>query len=176
MFDPAKLDSVNGEYVRALSADDFAARARPFVEEELGRPLEEDEWSAFVSVAPLVQERTRRLDEVGSQVRFLFEGDLAYDEASWAKVMEKDGVSDVLTEARVRLADAEPFDTTQVEQALRGMLEALEIGARKGLQPVRVAVTGSSVSPPLFESVAALGRHRTLARLDVCLQRLAGSS
>ncbi len=56
------------------------------------------------------------------------------------------------------------------------MLEALEIGARKGLQPVRVAVTGSSVSPPLFESVAALGRHRTLARLDVCLQRLAGSS
>lgn len=176
MFDPAKLDSVNGEYVRALSADDFAARARPFVEEELGRPLEEDERSAFVSVAPLVQERTRRLDEVGSQVRFLFEDDLAYDEASWAKEMEKDGVSDVLTEARVRLADAEPFDTTQVEQALRGMLEALEIGARKGLQPVRVAVTGSSVSPPLFESVAALGRHRTLARLDVCLQRLAGSS
>lgn len=174
MFDPAKLDSVNGEYVRALAVEDFAARSRPFVEAGLGRALDADEWGVFTSIAPLVQERTRRLDEVADQVRFLFEDVVAHDEQSWRKVMEKDGVAEVLAEAHRRLAETPDFDAPSVEAALRAMLDALEIGARKGLQPVRVAVTGSSVSPPLFESVAALGRARTLARLEDARTRLEG--
>lgn len=172
MFDPVKLDSVNGEYIRALGPDAFADRARRFVEEDLGRQLDDREWGVFVDIAPLVQERAKRLDEVGPQVRFLFTEEISYDETSWGKVMEKDGVPDVLAEARNRLAATDPFETAGIEGALRGMLEALEIGARKGLQPVRVAVTGSSVSPPLFESLAALGRERSLARLDACRRRI----
>ncbi len=77
-------------------------------------------------------------------------------------------MDEVLAAARGRLAAVEPFGIEGIEAALRGMLEELGIGARKGLQPIRVAVTGSSVSPPLFESIAALGRDRTLARLDRC--------
>jgi len=65
-----------------------------------------------------------------------------------------------------------PFDKETVETALRGMLEELGMNAKKGLQPIRVAVTGSSVSPPLFESIAALGKERTLSRLTATAARL----
>jgi glutamyl-tRNA synthetase len=77
--------------------------------------------------------------------------------------------------ARDRLGGVEAWDAETIETALRGMLEELGIGAAKGLQPLRVAVTGSSVSPPLFESMAALGRHKTLERLERAQGLLAGT-
>jgi glutamyl-tRNA synthetase len=73
------------------------------------------------------------------------------------------------------LDKAEPWDATAIEATLRGMLEELGLGAAKGLQPLRVAVTGSSVSPPLFESMEALGREKTLQRLDRANALLAGT-
>ncbi|MGF1664829.1 MAG: glutamate--tRNA ligase [Acidimicrobiia bacterium] len=171
VFDLDKLAWINGEYIRSMPADDFAAAVLPGIESDLGRKLATDERDVFADIAPLVQERTKLLTEVADQVRFLF-GDVTYHEDSWEKVMAKDGVAEVIAAATVRLAVLDPFGAASIEVALRAMLEELGIGAKKGLQPLRVAVTGSAVSPPLFESMAALGRDTTLLRLETAASRL----
>ncbi len=164
-FDPEKLVWMNGEYIRAMAVEEFLDLARPHVEEALGRTLSGEEWERFVSIAPLVQERTKLLPEIGEQVRFLFE-DISYEERSWQKVMTKEGVDRVLDEGLARLKALENWEAPEIESALRGIPEELGIGAGKAFQPLRVAVTGSSVSPPLFESMAALGREATLERIE----------
>jgi glutamyl-tRNA synthetase len=175
VFDPEKLAWLNGEYIRALAPADFATLARPHVEASVGRLLDETEWARFETVAPLVQERTRLLPEAGQQVVFLFEDFEEYDPAAWEKVMTKEGVPEILSSARDRLATVEPWDAPAIEAALRGMLDEMGLGAAKGLQPLRVAVTGSSVSPPLFESMAALGREKTEERLERAFGQVAGT-
>ncbi|HSM44760.1 MAG TPA: glutamate--tRNA ligase [Acidimicrobiia bacterium] len=165
-FDPEKLEWMNGEYIRAMEARDFADSVRPYVESAIGRDLSPAEWDTFEEIAPLVQERTKLLPEAGEQVTFLYEDFEAYDEKSWQKVMAKDGVADVLDAGRSALDGLDAWDAETIETALRAIPEQLGIGAGKAFQPLRVAVTGSSISPPLFESMAALGRERTLARID----------
>lgn len=172
VFDPAKLEWMNGVYLRALEADDFVARALPLVEADVGRALDDDELGRLAFVAPLVQERAKLLTEIAPQVRFLFVDEVSYDEAAWDKVMGAEGVDGVLAAAIDALSAVPEWDTASIEMALRGMLETRELSARKGLQPLRVAISGSSISPPLFESMEALGRTRTLARLAGCAARL----
>lgn len=164
-FDLNKLTWMNGEYIRAMEPGRFTELARPHVEQAIGRELTEDEWVTFGEIAPLVQERTKLLPEAGEQVTFLFEDFDAYDEKSWNKVMTKEGVDQVLDEGTAALTALETWEVETIESALRTIPEKLGIGAGKTFQPLRVAVTGSSVSPPLFESLAALGRERTLERL-----------
>ena len=173
IFDPEKLAWMNGEYIRAMPPGEFLELVRPHVETSVGRPLTTEEWERFASVADLVQERTRLLPEAGEQVVFLFEDFDEYDEASWEKVMTKAGVPGILTEARHRIEGIDDWSAEAIEPVLREMLEEMGLATGKGLQPLRVALTGSSVSPPLFESMAALGRERTLARLDRALEALA---
>jgi glutamyl-tRNA synthetase len=157
---------MNGEYIRAMDTAAFSALVRPWVEAELGRALDSEEWATFGDIAPLVQERTRLLPEAGAQVTFLFEEFDTYDEQAWDKVMTKDGVVAVLDEGRSAIAGVDSWGAESVEAALRAIPERLGIGAGKTFQPMRVAVTGSSVSPPLFESISALGRDKTLQRID----------
>lgn len=171
VFDVTKLEWMNGVYIRELPVAEFVARALPFVAATLGRDLDVAEEEVFAGIAPLVQERTKLLTEIGPQVRFLF-GPVEYDEASWDKVMTKPEVPAVLTAAAERLAEVEPWETAAIEDALRSVLEYLELSARKGLQPLRVAVTGSSVSPPLFESMEALGKRRAVERIAAASARL----
>ena len=172
VFDTDKLLWMNGEYIRALPAAEFVERARPWVVEAVGRELTAAEWATFTEIAPLVQERAKLLTEIGPQITFLFTGELEYDEGSWDKVMTKEGVDGVLADAAERLASVEPFETESIETAMRTLAEERGIGSGKAFQPVRVAVTGSSVSPPLFESLAALGRERSVSRIRAALQRL----
>ena len=172
VFDTAKLEWMNGEYIRALPGSEFIDRVRPHLVSGLGHDLDDAQWQQFTQMAPLIQERTKFFSDAADQVRFLFSDDVEYDESSWSKVMEKDGVADVLRVSAEKLEPLDDFDHDAVETALRSMLEELEIGARKGLQPLRVAITGSQVSPPLFESIAALGKARTLDRLADCRDRL----
>jgi glutamyl-tRNA synthetase len=171
IFDTDKLAWMNGEYIRLLPMTDFLGLVRPFVEDGLGGPLPEDVWSRFETIAPLVQERVKLLSEAADQVRFLFTEQLEYDQESWRKVMAKEGVADLLGDARRRLERIEKWDHESIEGVLREMLVERDIGAKQGLQPIRVAVTGSSISPPLFESMAILGRELTLRRLQQALAR-----
>jgi glutamyl-tRNA synthetase len=165
-FDPDKLTWMNGEYIRAMDAGDFVERVRPHVEASVGRGLSDTEWTTFEEIAPLVQERTKLLPEAGQHVIFLFEDFDTYDHQSWEKVMTKEGVADVLDAGRSALDGLGDWNPEAIERAMRTVPEQLSIGAGKAFQPIRVAVTGSSVSPPLFESMASLGRERTLKRLD----------
>ncbi|MFQ5554831.1 MAG: glutamate--tRNA ligase [Acidimicrobiia bacterium] len=171
IFDADKLDWMNGVYIRDLAPEEFVARVLPYVQDGLGRPLSEDEMARIAEIAPHVQERTKLLTEVPDQVSFLL-GDVVTDEASWAKVMASVEAPIAVAAARAALEDVTDWQTTEIERALRGMLDEHELSARKGLQPLRVAITGSSVSPPLFESVAALGREASLRRLNEALARL----
>ena len=171
-FDPAKLDWMNGEYIRALDPGVFNEMVRPWVEDAVGRSLSAEEWANFEEIAPLVQERTKLLPEAGEQAVFLFSEIEEYDEASWSKVMTKDHVPEVLDRGHEKLSSLESWETDHIEAALREIPEELGIGAGKAFQPLRVAVTGSSVSPPLFESMAALGREPTLARIKSAREEL----
>jgi glutamyl-tRNA synthetase len=99
-------------------------------------------------------------------MRFLLVEELKIDPASWEKVMGGDEAVAVLETAIAELESLDTWDHDHIESSLRTMLERLGLNARKGLQPLRVAVTGSTVSPPLFESMAILGRDVVLARLE----------
>jgi glutamyl-tRNA synthetase len=173
VFDVVKLEWMNGVYLRALSTDDFLARVRPLVERDLGRPLDEAEAEVLAEIAPHVQERAKLLTEIPVQLRFLF-SEVATDEDSWTKTMAKEEAPTALAAAAEGLSALDGWDTASIERALRGMLDEQGLSARKGLQPLRVAVSGSHISPPLFESMAALGRERTLARLAAARRRLTG--
>lgn len=174
VFDPEKLSWINGEYIRALPSDSFAELTRERVEVAAGHPLDSEDWNRYLSIAPLVQERSKLLIEAGDQVRFLF-ADLEYEPTSWEKVMSREGVPEILGEALQRLESVDPWEASPIETALRAMLEDLEMGAAKGLQPIRVAITGSSISPPLFESLAVLGKEDSLDRIRTARARLAGN-
>jgi glutamyl-tRNA synthetase len=176
-FDEKKLRSFNGEYIRALSVPEFVAACQPWLRGEgtvappPWRPEAFDE-AAFEAVAPLAQTRIGVLGEIVPNVDFLFLDVPDFDEASWAKAM-KDGAADLLDAV---IAAYEALPAWEAEP-LKATLE--EVGGQRGLKlgkaqaPVRVAVTGRSVGLPLFESIAVLGRERTLARLRAARARLA---
>ncbi len=171
VFDTTKLEWMNGVYIRQMSPETFATDLGSVVAGDLGRDLSEAEIQSLVDLAPLVQERAKLLTEVAPQVRFLFVEELEYDEASWDKVMTTPEAPLALVGAQSALADAE-WTHEGVEAALRAMLEEQGLSVRKGLQPLRVALTGSSVSPPLFESIVAVGREAALARFAAAEKRL----
>lgn len=172
IFDVRKLEWLNGVYIREMDNQEFAAVALPIVEEDLGRELDEGERVVFSAMLPLVKERTKLLPEIAGQMRFLFSPITDYDEASWSKVMETPEATVALDGASSALDAVDVWTTQAIDDALRGMLSETELSARKGLQPIRVAVSGSTVSPPLFESLEALGKDETLARIAAVRRRL----
>jgi glutamyl-tRNA synthetase len=157
-FDYAKLDWMNGVYMRAMPADDFAQALVLWLGEQ------GYDWDAerVSKAAPLVQEKIQRLDEFPGYAGFLFH-DVAPDPAAL------DGGAPVIAAARDALAGLEPFTAEAIEAALRGVLEGLGLKPRQGFAPIRLAVTGSKVSPGLFESIELLGRETTLQRLDAAV-------
>ena len=174
VFDVAKLEWMSGVYMRALSAGEFVERTMPWVEQDLGRALDGAERNVYTMLAPLVQERVKLLAEVAVQVRFLFTA-IDWDERSWQKVMTKEAARDAVESALAELVELESWDAGAIEAACRAVVERLDLSAGKVFQPLRVAVTGSSVSPPLFESMEALGREETLHRLARALEVLDSS-
>jgi glutamyl-tRNA synthetase len=165
VFDHKKLEWINGKYIRDMSDEVFAAWTLPLVEDLVGRELTDVEQDQFVALVPLVKERTKLLTEVAGQAAFLFVDIDEYDEKSWNKVMAVDEGPVALDAALGVLTDLDPWTTESIESALRSMLEQTGMNARKGFQPVRVAISGSTVSPPLFESLEILGKRETLTRL-----------
>ena len=171
IFDPEKLDWLNGVYIREMDAATFTDRILPLLECEGLMTGEEAAarrgW--LESLAPLVSERVKRLDEVVPMVRFLFGERVAIDESAREKVLSKEGALAALTAAVAVLETVEPFAHEAIEEVLRTVPETTGIKAKVAFQAVRVAVTGTTVSPPLFESLELLGRDRTLARVRAAL-------
>jgi glutamyl-tRNA synthetase len=118
------------------------------------------------------QEKMQTLADFWPLAGFLVER-REIDPQAWERVM-RDGGPERLRAAREALEAAEPFDSETIERALREVVERLDVKPREVFQPVRVAISGTTVSPGIFESVAALGRDETLARIDAALQHEAG--
>lgn len=161
IFDEQKLRWMNGRYMRELEIGEYTAKVATF----LGREISEELQSACA----MAQEKAQTLAEVWPLVGYLFE-DPIVDEKAWKKVM-KPGSGELLEASRSALEGLDGFDVSHVEGALEGVVEAT--GSKPGAvyQPVRVALTGGSVSPGIFETVSALGRERSLQRLDGAIER-----
>ena len=153
-FDYQKLDWMNGMYLRAMSPDAYADTLLGWLREQ-GIDWDEQRVRA---AAPLVQEKIARLGEFPGFAGFLF-GPVEPDGGQLA------GSAAILAEAERALADVEPFTADRIETALKDVCERLELKPRQAFAPIRLAVTGSKVSPGLYESLELLGRQESLSRL-----------
>ena len=169
-FDLRKAEAINAEWVRRLEPADFAARVldRLVTAGLVNDPPSQGDRLVVEAAAPLVQERVVVLADVEPMLGFLFAGDgFAVDPADAGQLT---GAGATLQAARDALADLHPWTTAGIEAALRAALvEGLGLKPRLAFGPVRVAVTGRRVSPPLFESIELLGRETTVRRLDAAL-------
>ncbi|HEX2064643.1 MAG TPA: glutamate--tRNA ligase [Acidimicrobiales bacterium] len=171
-FDERKLLHFNAEYIRALGTNEFIGVA--------GRFLEKGPWAMgdfdfadFEALAPLVQERVRTLAEVPDMVAFLFVPEPKIDERSWEKrVVRGPAAAEILRDALEAYATCE-WRADVLHDVTQSIGAAHDLSLGKAQFPVRVAVTGRDVGPPLFESLEVLGRERTLERLQAALHRLA---
>jgi glutamyl-tRNA synthetase len=157
-FDYQKLDWMNGHYLRALSREEYG--------DELIRYLRETghDWDEQLvrRTVPIVQEKIERFGQYPDFAGFFF-----HDVHPDAALI--DGREAIVEAARDELAGVEPFDAEHIEAALRALAERLELSPRKAFEPIRIAVTGSKVSPGLFESLELLGKDETLRRLSVAV-------
>jgi glutamyl-tRNA synthetase len=158
VFDEQKLRWMNGRYLREMDAGELT----DLLERQTGR-------SGLRPAVEVTQEKMQTTADFWHLAGWLYER-RPTDEKAWSKVM-KDGAAENLARARDALANVEPFDPAGVEQALTALVDELGVKPGKLYQPIRVAITGSTVSPGIFESVALLGRDETLSRIDEALAR-----
>jgi glutamyl-tRNA synthetase len=172
-FDLAKMEHINSIYIQEMSTDDFVQAMLPWLE-AAGLSSVEDfnkrpAW--YRELAPQVSERIKLMTEIVPMVKFLFVYDLEVDDKARAKALDKDPETSalVLEASHKALLDLEEFDLESIEGALKTLPANLDLKPRVVFQAIRVAISGSLVSPPLFESIALLGREKTLQRLNISL-------
>lgn len=166
VFDEKKLRWMNGRYMREMDLDEYTATVAVFIGREPDGSLRE--------ACAIAQEKAQTLDQVWPLIRFLFEEPVE-DEKAWRKTMQAHAAG-ALTEVRGALDGLDGFGAAEVEGALERIPERLDLKPGKVYQPVRVAITGTTVSPGIFESVAALGREKVIERIDTALGRLAATA
>jgi glutamyl-tRNA synthetase len=167
-FDVKKLAHFNGVYIRELSDADFARLCRTWLEPA---GLVPDD-GLLAHLAPLTKERVTTLAEIAGYLEFALVEELVIDAASWEKAIAGDPLAEqILTLAVSRLAEAE-FDPVVLKFEVEAIAEVVERKLAKAQAPIRVATMGRTVGLPLFESLAFLGRRRTLSRLQAAVARL----
>ncbi len=174
-FDVKKATAINADHIRMLEPQDFRDRLVPYLQAGgvLGETLTQRQEQILDAAAPLVQTRMDLLGESVALLGFLFvdDAELVHDETAVSKL--KESAPQVLAAARTALADLDDFTAEPIETALReAIVDGLEIKPRLAFGPVRVAVSGRQVSPPLFESLEILGKDAALARIDALAARL----
>ena len=173
IFDARKLRWMNGRYMRELPLEEYERRLGEHL-----RARSKDAAAAFLAApaelrrtaCEIVRDKAQTLDEVWLLVRFLF-ADPVEDPGAWEKVMTPDA-RDPLIGARDALRSADGFSAKSVEAVLSPIVERSGRKPRDVYQPIRVAITGTTVSPGIFESLSALGREESLRRIDAALRRL----
>jgi glutamyl-tRNA synthetase len=166
-FDLKKAEAINAAHMRLLSVSEMAERVVPHLVGAgvLSDPPTDYERDLLAKAMPLVHERMNKLTEAPAMLGFLFSDKVEYDEADVAKLLDDEGRR-VVAAAHDALSRLDTWTTEAIDEALRASLvEGLGLKPRNAFGPVRVAVTGRRISPPLFESLELLGREVTLARL-----------
>jgi glutamyl-tRNA synthetase len=169
-FDLKKAEAINATHLRALPVEELANRLVPVLQAAgvLDEHVSDEQRALLAAATPLVQERMTTLAESVEMLGFLFvdEGAFERDPADAEKLLNEDGKA-VVKAAQDALASLHSWETTAIDEALRAALvEELGLKPRNAFGPVRVAITGRRVSPPLFESLELLGRERAMARLS----------
>jgi glutamyl-tRNA synthetase len=177
VFDRERLEWLNGQWIRRLEPDDLVDRLRPFVEGELAAGRidwlpSDDELQALL---PVISERLPTLGAIGDLVGFLWVRELSYDPALLVpKRWDAATTHEALGAAREVIGDIGPvaFEADELEPSLRALAEARGWKAGDLFMAIRVAVTGRTATPPLFDTLVALGSERTLERLDRAIKAL----
>ncbi len=167
-FDMKKLEAINGDKIRALTIDEFLSWSLPFLTDAGIITGTDSEIALVKSALPLIQERIVTLSEVPAMLAFLFTKNFAVDEASVPKIADAEAKK-ILKRALSDLTPLASWDHASIEAALRAsLIEEMGLKPRIAFTALRIAATGSTISPPLFESMELLGK-------EVCLERIAGA-
>jgi glutamyl-tRNA synthetase len=174
-FDLKKCTAINADWIRHIPVEDFVQRLVPVLVKAgvLSDPPTSQQMHLLAAAAPLVHERMDVLSQAPQLLGFLFRDSVAWDEQDLA-TLQQDQARLILTTARAALADLPDWTTAAIETALRGaLIDGLGLKPRLAFTPVRIALTGSRISPPLFESMELLGRDISMARLAAALDQAA---
>ncbi|WP_029150936.1 glutamate--tRNA ligase [Microbacterium indicum] len=165
-FDQKKAESINGDHIRLLEADDFASRLVPYLQKGgvLGETPSAEDLALVAAAAPLVQPRLQLLGDAPGMLGFLFTDEIAYDDDAVSGL--KGDTAAILAASVVALEGVSDFRAEPIQEALAAaLIDGLELKPRVAYGAPRVAISGRRVSPPLFESMELLGKERTIARL-----------
>jgi glutamyl-tRNA synthetase len=160
-WDKERLDYFNGVWIRRLSIDDLVKRLEPFVPEEWDR-------ATLKKIVPHIQERMKTLKDAQDQIRFLFTDDIGYEpNLLIPKKSDRMSTAEALARARATVAPIEPFSAAAIQPEVEKLAEDLGWSRRDLAEPIRVAITGRKVGPPLYDSLEVLGKEKSLRRIDM---------
>ena len=174
VFDTQKLEWLNGHYIRELSTVELVKRLLYFWRGAGLLPeaeVDTETHARLVEIASICQERLVKLSDIVELTDFFFQP-VRIDQEAAEKVLRKDGVAEMLNAARAKLETVEVWSRERIEQGLRDLAEELDEKPRKVFQPIRVAVSGRKVSPPLFESLEILGKEESLDRMAAAAEMI----
>ena len=171
IFDTKKLLWMNGQYIRSFKKETFHELAFKTIEESLSRSLFAEEIKRIEVILPEVQERIETLNDLIGQVGFLLDEPFVVDDVEWNDVNSENSQL-YLMNIRNRFKEMEDFNLKNIEEMMRAELKKQNIKPKEGFQATRVAITGTKISPPLFESIFALGLSPTIARLAEKIENL----
>jgi len=174
IFNKGKLEWMNGVYLRKLGLGEFVQQATPFLERDLPESVKRPVDSNYLSqVLSLIQERAKTLADVPQIACFFFLDELQYDTGLLlSRELDAKLAANAITIALQKLEGVITWDATTLEDILRPLAAELNLGTRKFFGLLRVAVTGCTAAPPLFQTMAVLGKEKCLKRFDTALQRL----
>ena len=171
IFDDKKLMWMNGLYIREKESNDFETESISYIQKTLSRDLFEDELLRLNKILPSVQERIESMVDITDQVMFLLDEPFEVNSEEWNSVNSEEA-QQYLFELRNELISMEDFTLSNIEETMRSLLKELDLKPKVGFQATRVSVTGTKISPPLFESIYALGRETSIARLAETIEKL----
>ena len=171
IFDEKKLLWLNGLYIRSTDIEDFQSTALSQIENDIQRSLFDEEKSRLLKIFPSVQERIETLADLTQQVMFLIDEPFVVDELDWQDVNNEEAQK-YLFLLREEFINLDNFSLDSIEIVMRKTLEEINVKTKVGFQAARVSITGTKISPPLFESIFALGREAVIARLAESIEKL----
>lgn len=174
-FNNIKLDWMNGQYIKNTPVEQLIPEVKRFFEKS-GIDMSEitPEW--LLGFVKLYHERFKTFQDLLNQTGFFFTDAIEYDQAAVDKFLKKEGIGELLKEVCQAVSQVENFDKKTLEDTLRALTERLGVGFSRLAQPMRVAITGKSVSAGIFETMELLGKEKTLKRLDYAIKNLCETS
>jgi glutamyl-tRNA synthetase len=160
-WDKERLDYFNGVWIRRLSVDELVRRLEPFIPAEWDREI-------LKRIVPHIQERMKTLKDAAEQIRFLFTDDIGYESKLLIPTKsDRVGTAEVLARSRAVLERLEPFTAAVIQPALEALADELGWSRKDLAQPIRMAITGRKIGPPLYQSLEVLGKEKSLKRIEM---------